>query len=156
MNKELIKSELETIAKRTGTLNPHDVVKFAENPKTALHDCFTWDNTEAAKQWRVHQARMLIRVVVNVISLDDVDKEYRMFVSLKGDRHEGIGYRTLVSILNNEVLKEQMLHDALGEMQVFKSKYKDLKELCEVFEAIEKVEEKIVKRPTQRVASVNT
>ncbi len=143
MEKERVKAELEGIAKKNGALNPHDVVKFAENPKTALHACFTWDDGEAAIKWRVHEARMLIRVIVNVIPVDGEDREYRAFVSLKDDRHLGTGYRTMVSILDDEELRDQLLKDALEEMEAFQAKYKDIQELCDVFVAIEKVKEKV-------------
>jgi hypothetical protein len=144
--KDAIKTELELISKKSGTLNPHDVVVFAKNPKTILHSCFTWDDTEAAQQWRLHQARMIIRVVVNVISTEDDEKEYRMFVSLRADRQAGIGYRPLISILGDEELKVQMLEEAHEEMQLFKEKYKDLKELTEVFVAMDKVSRKPLRR----------
>jgi hypothetical protein len=141
---EILK-ELNQIAEIDGTLRPEAVVAFAKNPKTELHHCFTWDNTKAAHQWRLHEARMIIRVSVTIIS-DDAD-ECRAFVSLKSDRHAGIGYRSMISILDDEELRELMLQDALEEMQTFKEKYKDLKELCEVFDAMDKI---IVKKPRKQ------
>lgn len=132
--KERIKLELNKIAQRDGMLNPHNVVRFAENPKTALHSCFTWDDTKAAENWRLHQARMLIRVVVNVIPFDGEENEYRAFVSLKEDRYGHIGYRPMVSVLNSADLREQMLAEVIEEMEVFKEKYKQFKELVEIFD----------------------
>jgi hypothetical protein len=137
MAKDAILKELNLIAKRDGTLRPEAVVDFARNKKTALHKRFTWDNTAAAYQWRLHEARMIIRVSVTVIS-EDIG-ECRAFVSLKSDRQADIGYRPMVSILSHEDLREQMLRDALEEIQAFKMKYKGLKELAEVFKAMDKV-----------------
>ena len=41
-----------------GKLRPKDVVEFARNPATALHECFEWDDKKAAVQGRLwEQAR---------------------------------------------------------------------------------------------------
>lgn len=138
MGRERILQELNEIVKKDGTLRPESVVAFAKNPKTVLHKHFEWDDTVAAHQHRLHQARMIIRVSVMVISNDD-DKKYRVFYSLKSDRSNGIGYRPMVSIFSDEDLKKQMLQDALEDMQAFKQRYIELKELSEVFEAMEKL-----------------
>ena len=134
-----IKAELKVIEKKKGLLNPHDVVKFAENPKTALHSCFTWDDGIAAEQWRLHEARNLIRVIVEVIPNENNEIIYRAFISLPKDRHNEGGYRSIGSVLSNEELRKQLLNQAMLEMKSFKKKYQDLNELCEVFTAMKKV-----------------
>jgi hypothetical protein len=51
---EKILEEMQQIANaHGGALRPEDVVEFAQNPETALYDCFTWDDKEAARQWRL-------------------------------------------------------------------------------------------------------
>ena len=139
--KEKIKAELESLIKN-GTINPHDVVRFARNPKTALHSCFTWDDSEAAEKWRLHQARNLIRVIVNVIPSVDEETEYRAYVSLKQDRVNGTGYRPMVTVLSDDELRQVMLDEALEALTAIKEKYKTIKELAEVFEAVDRVKEK--------------
>jgi len=137
--KEAVLKELNTITqKHDGMLRPVDVVEFAKNERTVLHSCFTWNNTEAAEQWRIHQARMLIRVTVAVFQ-DDDETEYRAFVSLKDDRYGHLGYRPMISILGDGDLTEKMLEEALEEMATFKEKYKQLHELVAVFAEIDKV-----------------
>ena len=136
--KEAFLKELNIISKKNdGMLRPIDVVEFAKNQKTALHGCFTWNNSEAAEQWRLHQARMLIRVTVTILSNDD-ETEYRAFVSMKDDRYSHLGYRPMISVLEDEELRETMLEEALEEMQIFKEKYKSLKELALVFEEMDR------------------
>ncbi len=52
-----------------GRLRPSDVVNEARSRHSPLHDCFVWDDTEAAEKYRHVQARQLIRsykIVVNV------------------------------------------------------------------------------------------
>ena len=46
-----------------GLLDPPDIVAEAEDPNHELHDEFQWDNDTAAHEFRLHQARKLIRSV---------------------------------------------------------------------------------------------
>lgn len=47
----LWKRELEIIReKHGGTIRPEDVVEFAKDPSTALHECFEWNDRKAAKK----------------------------------------------------------------------------------------------------------
>ena len=57
-----IGEELESIP----VITPEAVVKKAQSKRSALHNCFTWDNEEAAGQWRMQEARMLINAIVTV------------------------------------------------------------------------------------------
>ena len=57
-------ARLERIrARNKGVLTPADVVKDASDESSPLHSYFTWDDTEAAHQYRLDQARTLIRNV---------------------------------------------------------------------------------------------
>lgn len=46
---------------KDGRLDPADVVEAARDPASPLHGYFEWDDTEAARQHRLGQARQLIR-----------------------------------------------------------------------------------------------
>ena len=66
---EAIKRELETIrSAHGGILLVEDVVEFAKDDQSALHAKFNWDDTHAAHQFRLSQARKIIRVHVVVLS----------------------------------------------------------------------------------------
>jgi len=128
--------ELNQLAESNGgLLKPFDVVTFAMNPKTALHSKFQWDDSEAAHQYRLWQARTLIRCTVKV--LPKVNVEYRAFVSLKSDRaNPGGGYRTTSSVLSRKDSRHALLEQALAELEAIRQKYKGIEELVEVFDAI--------------------
>lgn len=136
--------ELERIAKQNdGILQPEIVVEEARRPSSPLHSKFTWDDTEAAHQYRIYQARNLIRVVVQMIP-NTADSHERVWVSLKKDReNEGGGYRTLVSVLSDNDLREQLLQQAFEDMEYFQEKYSKLQELTEIFSAMNTVRVKI-------------
>jgi hypothetical protein len=139
-----VRSELLRIAKlNRGVLTAESVVSAARSKASPLHECFEWADTRAAQLWRLHQARNLIRVSVEIISpINGQEVEVRTFVSLTTDRNSeegGGGYRVLTTVLTDSERRKQMLSDALAEMSVFAQKYAMLKELAVVFAAIKRV-----------------
>jgi len=136
---DLIKQELEALAEaNNGILRPENVVEFAKNPKTALHSRFEWNDTEAAKQYRLWQARQVIKVVVNILP-NESETEYQVFVSLKEDRYNGGGYRALVDVMSDEQKRKQLLTQAHNDFKLWQMKYQQLRELVPVFERMAKV-----------------
>lgn len=136
--KDKIEAELLQIqaADPQQLLRAEAVVEFAENPATALHQKFNWDDTEAARQWRLHTARGVIRTYVAVLSTKAPEK-FRAFVSLSKDRTRGGGYRSIASVLSDDDMREQLLADAYRSMKHFMNRYGSLQELAEVFKAME-------------------
>lgn len=135
-----IKEELNYLAiKNGGFLSPHEVVKYARNPKTLLHKKFEWDDGKAAYQYRLEQARRTIRLELDVIETPVGDFKTRLFFSLRDDRTSDGGYRTLKAITEDESLYNSLLEEALYELGRIKQKYHTLKELKEVFSAIDSV-----------------
>src|SRR5690606_1315589 len=64
--------ELERIREANdGRLRPEDVVVSAQKQDSPLHAIFTWDDSKAANEYRLSQARRLIRLVV--IERKDMD-----------------------------------------------------------------------------------
>jgi len=139
MNNDAIREELERL-KAEGIIRPADVVAKAANPNSAMHSWFEWDDTEAAQQHRIWQARQLLRVFVTVEAKDSAPM--RAFVSLGSDRHGAGGYRALADVLSNEALRAQLLADAIKDLRSSERKYRQLQELSGVWSALEKVESK--------------
>ena len=136
----MVMNELMTVARsHDGMLRATDVVEFAKDPKSQLHSRFEWDDGNAAHYWRLSQARQLIRIVMELHPIDE--QPMRAFVSLSADRVTGGGYRSLHSVLDNELLAAIMLRDALAELRRFRVKYNRLKSLAPVMAVIEKLEQ---------------
>ncbi len=136
---ERIQKELKSLT-RDGLILPHDVVEAARSPKSAMHDMFTWDDNEAAHQYRLYQARQILRTYV-VIEDAAPKQVIRAFVSLKPDRQrEGGGYRHIADVLSDEQLYQQMLKDSLVELRSLQTKYQRIRELKPIFEATDLIE----------------
>ena len=121
-----IRQELETIRKRHhGVLKAADVVEFARNDKTALHSRFTWNDTKAAHEHRLWQARTIIRVTVEVS--EESKEPLHVYVSLSDDRkNKGGGYRSMVDVVADNEKARQMMDDAYHDFQIFERKYRRL------------------------------
>lgn len=148
-----VKEELELIQQQNdGLLRPIDIVQFAENPETALHSQFTWDDQKAGYEYRLWQAREIIRVNVEVIETRNDPVSVRAFVSLPSDRkNPGGGYRGIRDVMADDGWRKEMLAMAAREMKRFQDQYQALSELSDVFTAMEKAR-KTIERKVQRKA----
>lgn len=132
-----IQEELEAIREEhDGLLRAEDVLEFAKNPETSLHKKFQWDDTIAAQQFRLMQARAVIRV--NVITPEATGLTIRAYVSMLEDRRvPGGGYRSLQDVMGNTELRRRLLGQAMKEARAWRDKYQNLTELAGVFGAID-------------------
>ncbi len=141
-----VQRELQEICEANGgLLRAEDIVAFARNKKTALHKKFEWEDTKAAHQYRLEQARRIIRV--EVIMPEGATAPIRSFVSFVDQRKEaGGGYTPMVRVLTERELYDQMLAEAMDELECFRRKYRKLEALAPVMEAIGKLKPKRRKR----------
>ena len=156
--KERQRAEILALQKQ-GLTRAEDLVEFARNPATAIHCRFTWDDSEAAHQFRLIEARTLL---VSVRITDDRCGEIQAFVSLRQDRTQpGGGYRQLVSVLSDDELYKQAVQDALKDHQYWENKYRHLRELGPITRAAKRVRQRLDKspkksRPNLKVAARKT
>ena len=123
-----IEDELVALTDGDGFIKPHRVVDWArENPKSALHKNFEWDDAKAAEAFRVQQARRLI--AIHVLA----DDGRRSTISLIQDRNGDSGYRHIGPVMQNSELRAMAVRQALRELRRFEERYKWLHELAGVF-----------------------
>jgi len=119
-----------------GLLTPEAVVEFARPKTSPLHKRFMWDDSEAAHQYRLWQARQMISVTIRYVDIKGKKTPTRVFVSLSPDRDKRHGgYREMVEVLSDASMRRQMLQDASNEMSLFEMKYQSLDELSDIFKA---------------------
>lgn len=147
-----IQAELERIAAaNNGILRPIDVVDAARPAGSVLHSQFEWDDSVAAEQYRLEQARKVIRVTVEYC--EQVGREIKVFVSLKDDRKQpGGGYRTTVNVMSDKQRRVILVNEALEELNRVQLKYSHLQELASVWQAITKANSKKVRTRTRKAA----
>jgi hypothetical protein len=134
-----------------GMLRPVDVVAFAkQNKRSALHGQFEWDDTKAAEQFRLVQARYIIRLAVVVIGEDA--EPVRALVSLTTDRPKGGGYRSIESVLADDDEREQLMNDALLDLNRAKRRYAALTKLQPVWDALDRVQVQAERKAKKKAA----
>ena len=142
---EISLNELEKIADENGgVLVPEKVVEFARNPATSLHSRFLWDDTEAGKEYRLIQARGIIRrVTITVVKQEQVTKQItldttRAYQSRPSNRSGG-GYEKVQDIMTDPAKRNEMITQVLKELQSYRNTYSDLQELADVWKEVDKV-----------------
>lgn len=107
--KDIIQQELESIF-TDGLLRPEKVIIRAKNPENILHKYFEWDDTKAAHQHRLEQARSLIRSVT-ITHPEHKEVVIQAFVSLPSDRENGGGYRKVEEVMTNDFMRVQFFEE---------------------------------------------
>ena len=108
---EEVVEALELLAKEDedGLIQPEKVVEAASNPESPLHRYFEWDDSEAAHQWRLQQAR---RLIVRVVVRDSDTRPVRVNVVVRhSNGTERRGYVPVDRAVSDEDMCAQVLHD---------------------------------------------
>jgi len=109
--------------KKNGRLTPERVVRAARNPKSPLHACFEWDDQEAARKYRLYQARNLI-LSVRVKHEEEPEQEpLRVFVRDEDD--EGSHYREVVEVTEVESA-DFIMNNAIQDLVDWVGRYEEL------------------------------
>ncbi|MEO5375107.1 MAG: hypothetical protein H7840_12625 [Alphaproteobacteria bacterium] len=116
------------------------VVADANAPSSPLHPLFEWDDDEAAHQYRLVQARSLIRsVVVHYPAAPEGPRTAIAFVNIRQDDHH---YYTATAVaLSDPARRAIVLRQAWNDFQALRKRYQDLGEFAAVFAALDGVEE---------------
>jgi hypothetical protein len=120
-------------------VTPERVVDDARPEDSPLHEAFEWDDSAAAEEWRKEQARYIIRHVQVVLEEPTVQtRVVRAFVNVV-DREEQ-GYTSIQAAMAEPELRRQVVARAFGELQEWRKRYRDLRELADVFEAVDRTD----------------
>lgn len=135
-------TELLDLFEQKGALLAEDVVEYAKDPRRALHKHFTWDDAEAAKLWRLQQARRIINVSIQFSDTERAPKVFRPLVNLVKDNSvPGGAYRSAQDVYNaNEEARQRLVKQALTEARRWQMRYSGLPELAAVYAALEQVQ----------------
>ena len=120
-------------------LTADEVVADAKRKRSPIHDYFQWDDSEAAAEYRLEQARHLMRSVAIVIEGREDREPIRAFVRLAKNTH----YRSLTVVMSDNVMRNDFLEQAMRELQSWQRRYQDYAELAEVFSAIDATASKV-------------
>jgi hypothetical protein len=131
-----------------GILTPPAVVDAATPPDSPIHNAFTWEDSEAATEYRLHQARLLMNHLVRIREVgDEGPEEYRAFVHIRTDATEDVPqgrrfYTSLEAAMRDPDLRAEVLERARGELISWRSRYADLQELAKIHAKVDRLIDK--------------
>ena len=111
--------ELDKIAKNDsdGLIQPERVVEVASDTSSPLHRHFEWDDSEAAHEYRLEQARRLIRSVT-IIRVDSPPRYVNVTIQRVGGGSRR-GYIQTERAVVDPDLYEQVVMDASRGLRSF-------------------------------------
>lgn len=136
LSAQTIGNELESIRSRQGKITAEIVLEEAFDPDSPLHGGFTWEDTEAARQWRLQEARRLI-VSVRVLTPDTARNNAPCFVSVR-TLENGRNYLPAAEVLSNDDMRERLLDEIRGFIETLERRYKHFEELAGIIRSIKK------------------
>jgi hypothetical protein len=122
-----------------GNLTPEAVVEDGRDERSPFHTLFEWNETEAARQWNLQQARGIIGSVMVTVPVINHNKplEEPREVTVRNFIENPIsgknGYESLRVVLADAVKRDSLLAQAWRELQAWQSEYQTLQELADVF-----------------------
>lgn len=130
-----IASALETIYQKRGVLRPADVVEESRPTTAPLHNCFEWNDTEAAEKWRLEQAAHLIRSVSVVIKKPDgsqgLTRKYVALHNISGKEEEH-KYEQVKVVLEDDKLRAEYVAYMRRDAETFRRRYEHLAEYAAI------------------------
>jgi exosome complex RNA-binding protein Csl4 len=125
-----IGTALEKIAaKNGGHLTPSAIVEEASNPKHVIHPHITWDDSLAAKLYRLDQARAIVRCI-HVEDDETEDGHVQAFISIS--EKDQTSYRSITEIKKSVDLQSKVLQQAEADLQAWQNRYRSLTDICKI------------------------
>lgn len=117
-----LESLLREVRERRGLLTPQNVVEEARPEDHPLHSHFEWDDQVAGHEFRIIQARTLIRrVTVTKVTPDDLPLKVRTFHSVAGPA--GRSYEPIEEIVEEPITMRILLSQMRRDFAALKRRY---------------------------------
>lgn len=138
---KIVASELRSIEQESSIITPTLVVQRAQAKTSPLHNFFEWDDSRAAENFRLWQARQLIATVY-VVPSDSPDSEpVRAFVNVVSEEEDSLiedqGYVWSPGLDSRPNYKLQVIGYARQQLMIWRKKFGAYKEFFGVVKEID-------------------
>lgn len=105
--------------KNNGKLRPIEVVEDSKKKTSPFNKLIDWNNNKASALWRLHQARMLIADITEVVIINGERKPQKSFfnVSDKGMEENIRYYVTTKEAVRNPAYRKQLMDRMIGQIE---------------------------------------
>jgi len=153
----LVELELDKMHDKYGRVTPEQLLKDAQNKNHTLHQFFEWDDTEAAKKYRLHQAASMIMATKYIYVLKENSRRVPKLVTAtpspivpvrKFIRAKDGGYRRRDLALVDAEERELFIETKKSKLVGWCREVIDIEELTPLRESIEE----LLKAQAEKVA----
>lgn len=127
--------ELERIESEYGSLTAENLMTAATDEDSLFHSLFTWNDSEAARLYRLSEARHLLNNIEVRVIHDGSERRIPVFEVVK--RPEGRVYKHVDSFTKEDIM--QVKSDAVRAFNYWKSKLAVYKEFENIIPKIDEV-----------------
>lgn len=119
----------------SGKLTPKLVVDDARSTNAPTHVCFQWDDALAAEEFRLAQARTMLRSITVQATKDS--EPVTQYVNVQFAEEEERAYTSVHDAVQDPELRRQLLDKAISEVAAWRRKYREYTELSALFDVID-------------------
>lgn len=140
---EAVAKEFTAIHRAAGVVSQELIVQRAADPGSPIHHLFQWDDSEAARLYRLEQARCLLRSVRVVYTSPNKEPiKTRAFVRAAAPSDEGgnLHFQPTMVLMKDGGQRAALVRRAWQELQSWRKRHASLTEFAEVFSAMDLME----------------
>ena len=132
---EVVGEYLEQLEQQYGSITPEMLVKKAKAKRNPLHNYFDWDDKSAAEQYRIVQARYILRIIIRE-ETPNGPENMRAFVNVVTSGQQSV-YMPTAKAMANATTRIQLLEKAKDDLKAWRIKYHRLQELAKIIKIID-------------------
>lgn len=136
----IVDRELDRIHKKYGAVTPSKILEDASDPKSPLHRYFEWDDSEAARKYRLAQAAAMLQASKMVVVLSKQPREpIAAFPEVRrllpANRGEG-KFKMRKEVLDEPDARQEIIERKLAVLRGWCRETIDIEELADMRAAI--------------------
>lgn len=142
---DVVGHTLEGIEERDGKVTKKAFLEESRPEDAPTHSMFEWNDAIAAEKYRMVQSGKIINNLVVTVHSEEREEPItaKALVNVEPEENKHASFISITTAMSSADTAEIVLKHALAELETFENKYRSLKELADVFAAIDKVREKI-------------
>jgi len=132
---------IEEIKERRKGITPQLLIIESRKKKSPLHNCFEWNDSKAAKEYRIVQAHEILRSLVIEVDVEEYEepRHVRALIAPSSIEADTTSWTTIGEVCDDEELQAAYMRQLKHDLNAIKNKIKSFKIFSEIVKAIEAV-----------------
>lgn len=126
-----------------GRLTPDAVLEAARDPESPLHECFTWNDSVAAHEHRLDQARRLITSVTLQVTYNRINLDVPSYIRDPAAQPHQQGYRNVLRVRSETEMAREALVQEMARAGALLRRARQLALVLEVEDQIDALEAQV-------------